>query len=208
MKIKICGLRRREDIGYANECMPDYIGFVFADSRRRVTKEQARELRRELAEGIIPIGVFVNEPVESIAELVREEIIDMVQLHGDETEEYIAKLRKLVPEVEIIKAVRVTCAEDVRGCEKTKADYILFDSFSGKERGGTGMCFDWELIRGVRKPYFLAGGIDIENVSKTVGLSGVHAVDVSSAVETVGYKDRKKMAKLVQMIRKLQTSGC
>lgn len=208
MKIKICGLRRREDIGYANECMPDYIGFVFADSRRRVTKEQARELRWELAEGIIPIGVFVNEPVESIAELVREEIIDMVQLHGDETEEYIAKLRKLVPEVEIIKAVHVTCAEDVRGCEKTKADYILFDSFSGKERGGTGMCFDWELIRGVRKPYFLAGGIDIENVSKTVGLSGIHAVDVSSAVETGGYKDREKMRRLVQEIRQMQTSGC
>lgn len=203
MKMKICGLRRREDIGYANECMPDYIGFVFADSRRRVTKEQAWELRRELADGIIPVGVFVNEPAESIAELVRVGIIDMVQLHGDETEEYIVKLRRLVPGVEIIKAVRVTCAEDVRGCEKTEADYLLFDSFFGKERGGTGICFDWELIRGVRKPYFLAGGIHIENVSKTVGLSGIHAVDVSSAVETDGYKDREKMAELVQMIRKL-----
>lgn len=203
MKIKICGLQRKEDILYANMCMPDYIGFVFAKSRRRVTKEQAQGLRRELLDGIIPVGVFVNAPADEIAELVRERIIDIAQLHGDETEEYIVRLRSLVPHVKIIKAVRVACAEDVRGCEETNADYLLFDAYTGKERGGTGRTFDWELVRGVKKPYFLAGGVRVENIGNASGMSGLYAVDVSSAVETDGYKDEEKMRTIVQMVRKM-----
>ncbi|MBP3543830.1 MAG: phosphoribosylanthranilate isomerase [Lachnospiraceae bacterium] len=207
MKIKICGLQRKEDILYANMCMPDYVGFVFAKSRRRVTKEQAQWLRRELLDGIIPVGVFVNAPMDEIAELVRERIIDIAQLHGDETEEYIVKLRSLVPEAKIIKAVRVACAEAVRGCEETTADYLLFDAYTGNKRGGTGKTFDWELARGVKKPYFLAGGVSVENISNTSRMSGLYAVDVSSAVETDGYKDKEKMQRLVQAVRQMSTQN-
>ncbi len=202
-RVKICGLRRREDILYANECRPDYVGFVFADSRRRVTKEQAGELRKMLAPEIVPVGVFVNAPVGEVAGLVKAGIIDMVQLHGDETADYIRQLQALVPEAQIIKAVRVASKEDVRKSEEIQAYYLLFDSFSGKERGGTGRVFDWELIKDVKKPFFLAGGVGIGNISEALQLPNIYAVDVSSAVETDGYKDREKMRKLVRMVRQM-----
>ena len=201
MKIKICGLRRKEDILYANECLPDYVGFVFAESRRRVTREQARDLRRALADGISAVGVFVNEPEENIAELVREGIIDTVQLHGEETERGIGRLRALVPEAKIIKAVRVAAAEDICRGAQTEADFLLLDAFSEKGRGGMGKKFDWELIRNIEKPYFLAGGVSVREISRAAELPGIYAVDVSSAAETDGYKDRDKMREIVQAVR-------
>lgn len=199
-KIKICGLRREEDITYANECQPDYIGFIFADSKRKVTKEQAAHLKEMLSPVITAVGVFVNEEVEKVAELVKEGIIDMVQLHGDETNEYIAQLRKLVPGVKIIKAVRVASWEDVRSSENIAADYLLFDTFSTRAYGGTGTTFDWEMIRNVKKPFFLAGGINQENIVRAMS-SNAYAIDVSSAVETDGYKDRQKMQDMMRFCK-------
>lgn len=134
IKIKICGLRREEDISYVNECNPDYVGFVFAKSRRQVTKEQAYSLRKLLNPGIIPVGVFVNENMETIAGLVKEGIIDVAQLHGDETEQDIERLRRLTNKtVKIIKAVRVESKADVEKSREFSADYLLFDSFSKSE---------------------------------------------------------------------------
>lgn len=200
-RIKICGLRRGEDIAYVNECKPDFAGFVFAESRRKVAKEQAKELRRLLSPEIIPVGVFVNEEIETIAELVQEGIIDVVQLHGDETEEYIQQLRWRVGDAAIIKAVRVAAKEDVVECDKTSADYLLFDSRSLETYGGTGTTFDWKLIKDISKPFFLAGGINVENVEEAIKMLHPFAVDVSSAVETDGFKDREKISRIVKLVK-------
>lgn len=202
-KIKICGLRRPEDIAYVNACKPDYIGFVFAKSRRQVTKEQAAGLRALLDKEITPVGVFVNEEPEKIAELVREDIIKMIQLHGDEDNEYIRKLRKLVPYTVIIKAVRVAGREDIIRSGEISADYLLFDTFSVKEYGGTGETFDWSLVGKLGKPFFLAGGINSENVEEALSMCNAFAVDVSSAVETDGYKDEEKIRRMVDTVRNL-----
>lgn len=203
MKVKICGLRREEDIAYVNEYMPDYVGFVFAESKRKVTKEEAANLRILLKPEITPVGVFVNEDIQRMTEIVRDGIIDVVQLHGDETADYIRELKLMLSDVTIIKAVRVASKEDVINCEKFPVDYLLFDTFSFKGYGGTGNTFDWELVKNVKKPFFLAGGINSENVSKALKKTNPYAVDVSSAVETDGFKDREKIKAFMQQARSL-----
>lgn len=201
-KVKICGLRREEDIDYVNQCLPDFAGFVFADSKRKVTREQVKKLKALLSPKITAVGVFVNEDMEKIAELASKKIIDMVQLHGDESNAYIEELRKKVKGLKIIKAVRVSSKEDVKRSEEIAADYILFDSFSIKEYGGTGKTFDWSLIDEIKRPFFLAGGIDSENVQEALKAKNIYAIDVSSAVETDGYKDKEKIFEMVNAIRK------
>ncbi len=204
VKIKICGLRREEDISYVNECNPDYVGFVFAKSRRQVTKEQAEKLRSRLNPGIVPVGVFVNEDMETIAKLVMEGIIDIAQLHGDETEHDIEKLRRLTnKKVQIIKAIRVADKADVEKSRDFSADYLLFDSFSQKEYGGTGKTFDWMLLNEVSVPYFLAGGISSINMEEAAESLKPYAFDVSSAVETDGCKDREKILSLMDKVRQI-----
>lgn len=201
-KIKICGLRREEDVNYVNACRPDYAGFVFAESKRKVTKEQAKHLRSQLEQGIVPVGVFVNETIDTIVELVEEGVIEVIQLHGDETESYIEALRWRVGNVKIIKAVRVASKEDVTDCETTIADYLLFDSRTLEGYGGTGKQFDWKLIAQIQKPFFLAGGIHTENVEEAIKMTRPFAVDVSSSVETNGYKDRDKIIEIVEKVRR------
>ena len=201
-KIKICGLRREEDICYVNECKPDYIGFVFAESKRKVTKEEAKKLKELLSSDILSVGVFVNEEITKLAEIVNEGIIDIVQLHGEETDAYIDELRKYINDTKIIKAVRVASKEDVYRSEKTHADYLLFDTFSKDAYGGTGKAFDWSCIKEVKRPFFLAGGIGIYNVQEAIKTSGAYAVDVSSSVETNGYKDREKVLEIVKRVKR------
>ena len=146
-KIKLCGLTRECDIEYANELAPDYIGFVFAEkSKRYVTPEKACLLRRKLSGGIIPVGVFVNEAPDFIADLLTQNIIDAVQLHGTEDEEYIRNLRKLTDRP-IIKAFRIETETDVEAANKSSADYVLLDS-----GGGTGTVFDWALLKDIKRP--------------------------------------------------------
>lgn len=200
-KIKICGIRRQEDIEYVNEGMPDYIGFVFAKSRRQINAETAMNLKKRLHPDIQAVGVFVNEEPERAAWAVNQGIIDIVQLHGDEDREYIQKLRKMMKRGKIIQAVRVLTAQDVKSGNDSSADYLLFDKFSPKAYGGTGESFDWELIDSVKKPFFLAGGIDCENVKKAVSLLHPYAIDVSSAVETEGVKDRNKILDIIKAVR-------
>lgn len=201
-KIKICGLRREEDIAYVNECKPDYVGFVFAKSKRQVTKEQAQKLKSLLNPDITAVGVFVNEEITKVAEYVQEEIIDMVQLHGDESDEYIKKLRRMINDEKIIKAVRVAGKEDVIASERISADYILFDTFSVGEYGGTGTIFDWEMVKEIKRPFFLAGGINGSNIELAVSDINPYAIDISSAVEKDGYKDREKIIDIVMKVRK------
>ncbi len=187
-KIKYCGLTRAEDIAAANRLQVDYIGFVFAKkSKRYVTDEQAKALKALLKKEIQAVGVFVNEPVEHVADLLREGIIDIAQLHGTEEEDYIAALRKLTDRP-LIQAFQIRSEEDVQRAIQSKADYILLDSGAG-----TGTVFDWDLLTKIERPYFLAGGLHPENVAEAIDKLHPYAVDVSSGIETDGKKDENKM---------------
>jgi len=197
MKIKICGLFRNQDIEYANIARPDYIGFVFAESRRKITPEKALELRKKLSPDIKAVGVFVNQDKNFIARLAENKIIDMIQLHGDEDNSYISGLKMLAGDTAIIKAVSVRDSSDIVETEKYNSDFILLDN--GK--GGTGEKFDWNLINeNIREKIFLAGGINPENISEAVKLNP-YCIDVSSGAETDGFKDRDKIIQLVDAVR-------
>lgn len=197
-RIKLCGLSRTCDVEAANELRPEYIGFVFAPkSRRYITPEKAAELKRLLAPGIKAVGVFVKENPETVTELLNSGVIDIAQLHGDEDEDYIRQLRALTDKP-IIKAFRIDTASDIADAERSNADYVLLDSGSG----GTGTVFDWKLIQNIKRPYFLAGGLGLDNVENAVELLHPYAVDVSSGIETNGLKDKCKMAEFVAVVRK------
>lgn len=200
-KIKICGLRRPEDIIYVNECKPDYVGFVFAKSRRQVTEDEAKLLRSALAPGIIPVGVFVNEDIDKVTGLLNEGIIDIAQLHGDEDSTYIARLREKMQRGELIKAVRVASSESIEAAGKLNVDYLLLDTYSAKEYGGTGETFDWSVIQEVGKPFFLAGGISSDNICQAIEAVQPYGVDVSSGVETDGVKDREKIIDIITKVK-------
>ena len=196
-RIKLCGLSRPCDIEAAYELNPEYIGFVFAPkSKRYVTPKKAVQLKQLLAPEIKAVGVFVNESPETVADLLNKGIIDIAQLHGNEDEDYIKRLRKLTDKP-IIKAFCVETAKDVADAEQSTADYILLDSGAG-----TGMVFDWKLLQNIKRPYFLAGGLSPDNVENAVSMLHTYAVDVSSSIETDGFKDKTKMAAFVAAVRK------
>lgn len=196
-KIKLCGLSRLCDIEAANELKPDYIGFVFVSkSRRYVTYEKASELKSRLSPEIQAVGVFVNEHPQDVAKLMQNGIINIAQLHGDEDEDYITQMR-LLTDKPIIKAFRIETANDIKTAKQSAADYILLDSGAG-----TGTVFDWELVKSIRRPYFLAGGLDVYNVADAVKELHPFAVDVSSGIEANGVKDKTKTAAFVAAVRK------
>ncbi len=202
MGIKICGLFREVDIEYANIAKPDYVGFVYAKSKRQVTKEKSKLLRALLDKKIKVVGVFVNEDIEFIKELVEEDIIDIIQLHGDEDESYIRSLRDiyLLKKVPIIKAIRVQKTEDITAATNMKTEYILLDTYSKDAYGGTGDSFDWSVIKSLEKPFFLAGGINLSNILEAKKYNPF-CIDVSSGVETDGVKDKDKMIEIVKKYR-------
>ena len=195
-KIKFCGLTGDCDIDAANELRPEYVGFVFAPkSKRYVTPERAAELKRRLAAGIKAVGVFVNDTPCHVADLLETGVIDIAQLHGSEDEEYIGHLRQLTGKP-IIRAYRIKTAEDIAEAEKCTADHVLLDSGAG-----TGEVFDWKLIKNMKRPYFLAGGLSPGNVENAVEQLAPYAVDVSSGIETDGVKDKAKMAAFAAAVR-------
>ncbi len=196
-KIKICGLRREQDIRYANELMPDYIGFVFLKGKMRyVTFEEAAHLRSLLDPAIPAVGVFVNEPAENVIRLLQAGTIQIAQLHGQEDEAYAEELRRAGDHC-IIRAFAVRSSEDIHRAFAFPADYPLLDN--GK---GTGETFDWSLFQEQEKPFFLAGGLSPENVKEAVERFHPYAVDVSSGVETDGYKDYEKMKAFMDAVRR------
>lgn len=196
-KIKLCGLSRLCDIEAANELKADYIGFIFAaKSHRYVTFEKAAELKRNLSTEIKAVGVFVNETPETVAELLNTGTIDLAQLHGKEDEEYIRRLRELTDKP-LIKAFRIDTDADIATAKASTADYILLDSGDG----GTGTSFDWNLVRDIGRPWFLAGGLDADNVREAIRKLSPYAVDVSSGIETEKVKDREKMKAFVNDVR-------
>lgn len=201
MKIKYCGLRREEDIKYANETLPDYIGFVFARTRRQVSPGQAEHLKSLLKPEIRAVGVFVNETVEAVAEIANRGIIDLIQLHGQEDADYITKLRSaLYAPKSIIKAVRVQSMQDIADGDKLDVDFLLLDKYDSILPGGTGEKFDWTLIQEIQKPFFLAGGITEDNLIEAMAMNP-YGIDVSSGIETDGVKDYNKMKKMMHRFR-------
>jgi len=195
-KVKICGLSRPCDIDAVNAASPNYIGFVFAESKRKVTLPQAAELRKALSPGIIPVGVFVDESIENILSVVAAGAIDIVQLHGAADEVYIQKLKSLTDKP-IIKAIAVQKMGDVQKWSATAADYLLLDH----KGGGTGQSFDWDIIGETPKPYFLAGGLGVGNIIEAIQKTTPYAVDVSSGVETENAKDPTKINEFIRRVR-------
>lgn len=206
MKIKLCGIRREEDVSYLNEFPPDYAGFVFAETRRKVTPEQAERLAAMLRHEIKRVGVFVNYPLEKMKKLA--DILDVFQLHGDEDDTYIIKLRKIIPEkCEIWRAVRLRSDDDITAAERLHADKLLFDAYSPDAYGGTGKSAKTELLIGreIAKPYFIAGGITPENIGELYRLTGDKAFgyDISGGIETDGVKDRIKVAEIKRFTERI-----
>lgn len=194
-EIKICGLHQPQDIDIVNEVLPTYIGFVFAPSKRQVSAKQAERLHKKLDNTIIPVGVFVNAPIHEISRLYKDGIIRIAQLHGSESEEYIHALRSLCP-VPIIKAISVEKTEDIFFWQNSSADYLLLDS----RHGGSGKAFDWTQIHRISKPFFMAGGINTENISQALAYEP-YCIDVSSGAESNGKKDKDKIIRLVQAVK-------
>ncbi len=193
-KIKFCGLKRTEDIKYANELNPDFVGFVFAPkSKRFVDADTAKELKNLLDSNIKAVGVFVDEDLNAVAKLLKDGIIDIAQLHGSEDDKYIKRLRTLCDKP-IIKAFMIESPDDIKKANESTADYVLLDS--GK---GSGVTFNWDLIKEVNRPYFLAGGLDCDNIENALAILNPYAVDVSSGIETDGYKDFEKMRRFAQL---------
>ncbi len=208
VKLKICGMRRSEDIEMANRHKPDYIGFVFAESPRKVSYEQAKELSGLLSDEIVPVGVFVNEHMKLIVDLFKDGIIEMAQLHGDEDEKYIRNLKdKSIEEtgkqIPVINAIEIKEGADyddeLLKWRDSASDYFILDS--GK---GSGKTFDWSLIdkesEFFKNSIFLAGGLNSENLALAIGEFNPFAVDLSSSVETDGFKDEKKIKEIIEIM--------
>ena len=200
-KIKICGIKRPEDIEIVNKYKPDYIGFIFSKSPRQVDFETARELKSRLDKSIRVVGVFVNEPIDFIVKLCISNVIDAVQLHGDENDEYIKQLRARV-KCRIIKAVRVKSTEQILREEQKKCDFLLLDTYRKDVYGGSGEKFNWDLIPAdLVKEYFLAGGLNADNIQLAIKTLHPFCVDVSTSVETDGVKDEKKVKEIIDKVR-------
>ncbi len=203
-KVKICGLMRLEDVAYVNDYQPEYVGFVFAKTRRQVNGDWAKRLRLFLDPQIQTVGVFVNESVDVIAGLCENKTIHVVQLHGDEDEAYISDLKKKVGNP-IVKAVRVREQQDVLRAEQLPCDYLLLDTYVKGQYGGSGKTFDLELIPKLTKPFFLAGGLTADNVQEKIKACHPYAVDISSGVEgDDGWKDREKIRLFIDKVREEQ----
>jgi phosphoribosylanthranilate isomerase len=208
MMIKICGLSREQDIDYVNEARPDYCGFVFAESKRRVSAELAGRLSQRLAEGIVPVGVFVNAPIEDIIALYRDGVINIAQLHGDEDEGYITELKDIsaksgkepIPIIKVIKS-EIFSSPLPTSHSLLPINYYLLDSGSG-----SGETFDWGLLNSLNidKPWFLAGGINLDNIKRAMAVNP-YGIDISSGAETGGVKDRAKIVQLTAAVRKGNT---
>ena len=199
-KIKICGLKSENDIKIVNKYAPDYVGFILAPSKRQISYQVAKELKALLEPSILAVGVFVNESLEVICQYAKARVIDVIQLHGDETLEMIKELKQQVS-IPVIKAMRIQNEKQLEGLlsfvQEVTADYLLFDTYQEGLYGGSGKSFDWKLLEVVKRPYFLAGGIGIHNIEEACKLKPF-AIDVSSSVETDGVKDAMKVSELIQ----------
>lgn len=197
-KIKICGLRRPQDILIANRYKPDFAGFIidFPKSHRSISGQEVKNLRQNLDHGIPVVGVFVDQPVQKVIDLLTDGTIDIAQLHGKESPEYINEVQKSIGK-KVIKAFEVKTSEDIERALESPADYLLLDQ--GK---GGGETFDWSLItEKIDRPWFLAGGLTVDNLQQAIDTVHPWGVDISSGVETNGVKDEEKVKEVVSIVR-------
>ena len=220
-KVKMCGISKVETIPAVVEAKPDYMGLVFAPSKRQVTVDQAKILVEELHRGyakkygsdtehdkndtIKTVGVFVNETVDNLVTIANEANLDAVQLHGDEDETFIQSLKERT-NVEVWKAVQIRSAADVEEWIDSSADMLLFDAYHKHERGGTGEVFDWSSLDAFERPFMLAGGIDSTNVARAIRTVRPYGIDISSGIETNGLKDDEKMKAFTNIVRTIALS--
>ena len=198
MIVKFCGLQREEDIKAVNGLMPDMAGFILDKSRRRyVAPDRLCELRSMLDPKIKAVGVFVDEDIDQVEKLLKEGLIDIAQLHGKETPEYIRELKKRTG-AEVIKAFALRNERDIIEATDSPADLVLLDS----PGGGTGEAFEWGMLTLVQRPFILAGGLNAGNVNEAIETIRPYGVDVSSGIETDGVKDRNKMEAFMAAVRK------
>ena len=204
MKIKICGIKRSEDVGFANLFMPDYIGFILSKGYKRTVKiDDAKFLAAKADLKIKKVGVFVDMPAKNVASVADYTGIDIIQLHGEnEDNDYINELRKYTDK-ENWNVFKVKNEEEVLKAEKSIADMILLDTYSEKIAGGTGKKVDTDIIlkSGLSRNFVLAGGIDNDNISDILSEIKPFCIDVSSGTETDGVKDPQKMADIIRKIR-------
>ena len=198
MIIKYCGMQRKEDIEAVNRVRPDLVGFILVPGRRRyVAPETIQELRRVLLPEIKAVGVFINEDIRVVQDLLSRGIIDIAQLHGNESDAYIRELKRATG-AKVIKAFGVRDQGDLLKVETCEADLVLLDS----PGGGTGETFGWRCLKDVKRPYILAGGLNTENIEEAVRMLHPFGVDVSSGIETDGKKDEEKMRSFMELLRK------
>ncbi|TCS80073.1 bifunctional indole-3-glycerol-phosphate synthase TrpC/phosphoribosylanthranilate isomerase TrpF [Pectinatus cerevisiiphilus] len=202
-RTKICGISRVDDVAIINEVQPDYIGLIFAPSKRQVTPSKAHAIKEILSPAIETVGVFVNEVEAAIINAAHSLALDVIQLHGDETEEDIIRIKKETG-CAVWKAVRVENSGDIEKWQHSAADMLLFDTFSREAAGGTGDSFDWTLLKGVTRPFLLAGGLSSKNVARAIRKVVPWGVDINSGVETSGVKDSAKIKEIMSIIRRLK----
>ena len=217
-KVKMCGISKVETIPAVVEAKPDYMGLVFAPSKRQVTVDQAKTLVEELHRGyaqkygsdtehdkndtIKTVGVFVNETVDNLVTIANEANLDAVQLHGDEDEAFIQSLKERT-NVEVWKAIQIRTAADTEKWIDSSADMLLFDAYHKDERGGTGEVFDWSSLDAFERPFMLAGGIDSTNVARAIRTVRPYGIDISSGIETNGMKDDKKITAFTKIVKSI-----
>ncbi|KXB87228.1 indole-3-glycerol phosphate synthase [Veillonella sp. DNF00869] len=221
VKVKFCGISQEDTVPVLLETQPDYVGFIFAPSKRQVTVEQAKSITRSLQDSVHTtsgnkccsrVGVFVNETIPTIVEITKAVPLSVVQLHGDETVTYIETLRSQLREeqlesIEIWKAIQVQGKEDILPWKQAPIDGLVVDAYSKEERGGTGKTIDWSLLDDVQVPYYLAGGIGLHNVARAIRRLQPYGLDMSSSLETNGQKDVKKIKSMAQIIKTV-TNRC
>ena len=217
-KVKMCGISKVEIIPAVVEAKPDYMGLVFAPSKRQVTVDQAKILVEELHRGyakkygsdtehdkndtIKTVGVFVNETVDNLVTIANEANLDAVQLHGDEDEAFIQSLKERT-NVEVWKAVQIQSVADVEKWNDSSANMLLFDAYHKDERGGTGEVFDWSSLDAFERPFMLAGGIDSTNVARAIRTVRPYGIDISSGIETNGVKDDEKITAFTKIVKSI-----
>lgn len=202
-KVKICGLRRRADILYVNEAYPDFAGFIFDSKRRRwIDPESASVLRAELAEGIRAVGVFVDASPDFISETAETVKLDLIQLHGTESADFIRNIKRMTG-LPVIKAFRIEGSADAEAAAGSPADIVLLDN--GK--GGTGESFDWSFLRDFPRDYMLAGGIGADNAAEAIEKLNPWGLDASSSLETNGFKDHDKIISFMDAVRSTDRSN-
>ena len=221
-KVKMCGISKGETIPAIVDAKPDYMGLVFAPSKRQVTVDQAKTLVEELhkqyanrynrdaeqysnqtlihQEFIKTVGIFVNETLDNLVTIATEVNLDAVQLHGDEDEAFIQSLKERT-NVEVWKAVQIRSAADAAAWIDSSADMLLFDAYHKDERGGTGEVFDWSCLDEFERPFMLAGGIDSTNVARAIRTVRPYGIDISSGIETEGVKDDEKIKAFTNIVR-------